>query len=83
MLVVGTVLIFLLTLTAYLPVYSGKFVWDDDSWTTGIAGIVNRYFGTAFDVVPAHSVATVLSARRHDLLDGLSSLGILAAALSR
>ncbi len=45
MLVVGTVLIFLLTLTAYLPVDSGKFVWDDDSWTTGILGLLTDTSG--------------------------------------
>ena len=44
-LIVGAVLIFLLTITAYLPVFSGKFVWDDDSWTTGIPGLLNGFSG--------------------------------------
>lgn len=35
----------LMTVAAYWPVYSGKFVWDDDSWTTKIAGLLHDFSG--------------------------------------
>ncbi len=38
--IAGSVVIIVLTVLAYLPALSGKFVWDDDSWTTGIAGLL-------------------------------------------
>ncbi len=38
--IIGSVVIIVITLLAYLPALSGKFVWDDDSWTTGIAGLL-------------------------------------------
>jgi len=41
----GVALIILLTLLAYLPALSGRFVWDDDSWTTGIPGLVGTVSG--------------------------------------
>jgi tetratricopeptide (TPR) repeat protein len=44
-LVIGTILIILSTIIVYLPVYTGKFVWDDDSWTTGILGLLNDTSG--------------------------------------
>ena len=30
---------------AYLPALSGKFVWDDDSWTTNIVGLLSNISG--------------------------------------
>ncbi|MGA2241790.1 MAG: tetratricopeptide repeat protein [Verrucomicrobiota bacterium] len=41
----GAALLILLTVTAYLPVLSGKFVWDDDSWTTSISGLLSDFSG--------------------------------------
>jgi protein O-mannosyl-transferase len=41
----GAVLIILLTVLAYLPALSGKFVWDDDSWTTSISGLLQDVSG--------------------------------------
>jgi hypothetical protein len=41
----GATLIILLTVLAYLPALNGKFVWDDDSWTTGISGLLNDISG--------------------------------------
>ncbi|MGA3068378.1 MAG: tetratricopeptide repeat protein [Tepidisphaeraceae bacterium] len=38
-------LLVLLTLAAYLPVFPGKFVWDDDSWTTKIAPLFYHFRG--------------------------------------
>ena len=34
-----------MTVLAYLPALSGKFVWDDDSWTTGIVGLLKNSAG--------------------------------------
>ena len=42
---VGAVLIVLLTAVAYLPVMHGGFIWDDDSWTTGIKGLLRDVSG--------------------------------------
>jgi len=41
----GAGLIILLTVLAYLPALSGKFIWDDDSWTTGIPGLLRDFAG--------------------------------------
>jgi tetratricopeptide (TPR) repeat protein len=41
----GGILIILLTVLAYLPALSGKFIWDDDSWTTGIVGLLKDSHG--------------------------------------
>ena len=38
-------LIIVLTVLAYLPVMHGGFVWDDDSWTTGIKGLLRDVSG--------------------------------------
>ncbi|MGD1020355.1 MAG: tetratricopeptide repeat protein [Verrucomicrobiia bacterium] len=35
----------LLTVLAYLPALTGNFVWDDDSWTTGIPELVSNVSG--------------------------------------
>jgi len=35
----------LAALFAYFPSLSGKFVWDDDSWTTGISGLLTDTSG--------------------------------------
>jgi tetratricopeptide (TPR) repeat protein len=37
--------IILLTVLAYLPALSGKFVWDDDTWTTAITGLLRKWSG--------------------------------------
>ena len=42
---VGVVLLILLTVLAYLPALTGKFVWDDDSWTTQIVGLLRDFSG--------------------------------------
>jgi len=41
----GAALIILLTVLAYLPALRGKFVWDDDSWTTSISGLLSNFSG--------------------------------------
>jgi tetratricopeptide (TPR) repeat protein len=41
----GVIVIILLTVLAYLPALSGKFIWDDDSWTTGIVGLLKDGHG--------------------------------------
>ena len=41
----GAAAIIVLTVLAYLPALSGKFVWDDDSWTTGIVGLLKNSAG--------------------------------------
>ena len=56
----------------------GRRLVDD-----GHLPVAARFFGLAADLVPAHRAATVLSAHRHDVLDGLSSLGFLDTAVSR
>ena len=33
-------LLMVITFLAYLPALRGGFIWDDDSWTTGIAGLL-------------------------------------------
>jgi len=33
------------TFLAYLPVFQGQFVWDDDSWTTNISGLLRNVSG--------------------------------------
>ena len=33
------------TLLAYLPAFPGEFVWDDDAWTTRIAGLLRDASG--------------------------------------
>jgi len=33
------------TLLAYWPAWPGKFVWDDDAWTTGISGLLRDVSG--------------------------------------
>ena len=33
------------TLIAYLPVLPGKFLWDDDAWTTNISGLLRDFSG--------------------------------------
>ena len=33
------------TLVAYFPALSGSFVWDDDSWTTNVSGLLRDYSG--------------------------------------
>jgi Tfp pilus assembly protein PilF len=38
-------LLILITVTAYLPALSGRFVWDDDSWTTNIGGLLGSSSG--------------------------------------
>ncbi len=41
----GAILLILLTVLAYLPALTGKFVWDDDSWTTQIVGLLRDFSG--------------------------------------
>jgi protein O-mannosyl-transferase len=41
----GSAVILLLTLLAYIPALHGQFVWDDDSWTTNIAGLLRDFSG--------------------------------------
>ena len=43
--VAGAALIILFTVLAYLPALSGKFVWDDDSWTTAITPLLRDFAG--------------------------------------
>ena len=50
----GAAAIIVLTVLAYLPALSGKFVWDDDSWTTVICRIIKEFRRIAFHLVPAH-----------------------------
>ena len=38
-------LIVLLVVLAYLPALNGKFIWDDDSWTTGISNLLRDFPG--------------------------------------
>ena len=38
-------LIVLFVVLAYLPALNGKFVWDDDSWTTGISNLLRDFPG--------------------------------------
>src|ERR1035438_5575794 len=33
------------TLLAYLPALRGQFIWDDDSWTTKISGLLRDVSG--------------------------------------
>jgi protein O-mannosyl-transferase len=33
------------TMLAYLPALQGKFVWDDDSWTTKLSGLLGDWWG--------------------------------------
>ena len=33
------------TLLAYVPAIRGKFLWDDDSWTTAISGLLRDFSG--------------------------------------
>jgi len=42
---VGSVLIILLTVLAYLPVMRGGFIWDDDFWTARISGLLRGVSG--------------------------------------
>ena len=43
--VAGAAIIILLTLAAYLPALQGKFLWDDEFWTTDIAGLLRDVHG--------------------------------------
>ena len=43
--VVGSILIILLTVVAYLPVMHGGFIWDDDFWTTRISVLLRDVSG--------------------------------------
>ena len=43
--VAGGVLLVLLTVLAYFPAWRAKFVWDDDSWTTDIVGLLSTISG--------------------------------------
>ena len=43
--VVSAALIVLVTVVAYLPVMRGGFIWDDDSWTTGISALLRGVSG--------------------------------------
>ena len=38
-------LLFLATILAYWPALNGQFVWDDDSWTVNIAGLLRNLSG--------------------------------------
>ena len=38
-------LIILMIVLAYWPALTGKFVWDDDSWTTNISGLLSNISG--------------------------------------
>jgi len=38
-------LIVLLTVVAYIPASNGGFVWDDDSWTSNISGLLGDFSG--------------------------------------
>ena len=48
-------LIVLLVLLAYLPALRGGFVWDDDSWTTGIPVLLRNTWG--LEMMWAHTTA--------------------------
>ena len=67
-------------LSAGIPgtIHLGRRLVDHEYWQA-----VARYFWFAPDLVPVHRAATVLSADGHDILAGLSSVGFLAAAVSR
>ncbi|MGA3066859.1 MAG: tetratricopeptide repeat protein [Tepidisphaeraceae bacterium] len=41
----GAAVIIVLTAIAYFPALQGKFVWDDDSWTTGIPQLIGNLHG--------------------------------------
>jgi protein O-mannosyl-transferase len=40
-----SLLLMAVTLLAYRPALSGKFVWDDDAWTTKISGLLGDFHG--------------------------------------
>jgi len=42
---IGGSLLVLLTVIVYLPALHGGFVWDDDSWTTNISGLLRDFSG--------------------------------------
>jgi tetratricopeptide (TPR) repeat protein len=43
--VVGAAIIILLAAVSYFPALQGQFVWDDDSWTTNIVGLLRNFAG--------------------------------------
>lgn len=47
-LILQTGLLATLTLAVYFPALNGRFVWDDDAWTTGIAGLFQGISGLIF-----------------------------------
>jgi tetratricopeptide (TPR) repeat protein len=38
-------LLVIVALTTYIPALGGQFIWDDDSWTTRIAGLLHHWRG--------------------------------------